>query len=143
MYPFILAVVRYDRMAENGTTKKVTEHYLSDALTFSLAEARIINEVAPFSQGEMEIRSMKRVEFFEIFRAKDDDTADTFYKVRIKITTIDEKSGKEHISPADILVNASSIDDALSRLKKATEKYMLDFSTAQVSETKIADVFLG
>lgn len=143
MYPFILAVVRYDRMAENGTTKKMTEHYLSDALTFSLAEARIINEVAHFSQGEIKIRSMKRVEFFEIFRANDDDTADTFYKVHIKITTIDEGSDKEHISPADILVNASSIDDALSRLKKATEKYMLDFSAAQVSETKIADIFLG
>lgn len=142
MYQFIQAVVRYDRMAENGTTKKVTENYLSDALTFSTAEERIVKEVAPFSHGETEIRSMKRVGFFEFFCVKDAYT-DTFYKVRIKIITIDEKSGKERISPADILVKASSIDNALSRLKKATEKYMLDFSTAQVSETKIADVFLG
>ena len=37
--------VRYDKMQENGTIKKVNEPYLVDALTFTEAEARIMEEM--------------------------------------------------------------------------------------------------
>ncbi len=40
--------VRYDKMQENGMVKKVNEPYLVDALTFTEAEARIIEEMKPF-----------------------------------------------------------------------------------------------
>ena len=40
--------VKYDKMLENGMQKKVTEPYLVDALSFTEAEARIIEEVSPF-----------------------------------------------------------------------------------------------
>lgn len=36
--------VRYERTMENGMTKKVTELYLVDALSFAEAEGRITNE---------------------------------------------------------------------------------------------------
>ena len=41
--------VKYDKMLENGMQKKVTEPYLVDALSFTEAEARIIEEVSPLS----------------------------------------------------------------------------------------------
>jgi len=44
--------VRYDKMMENGTVKKVNEPYLVDALSFTEAEARIIEEMTPFISGE-------------------------------------------------------------------------------------------
>ena len=40
--------VRYDKLQENGAVKKVTEAYLVDALSFTEAEARIIEEETPF-----------------------------------------------------------------------------------------------
>ena len=43
--------VRYDKMQENGTVKKVNEPYLVDALTFTEAEARIMEEMKPFISG--------------------------------------------------------------------------------------------
>lgn len=36
--------VRFDKMMENGSVKRVTEAYLVDALSFTEAEARIIQE---------------------------------------------------------------------------------------------------
>ena len=40
--------IRYDKTQENGSIKKVTEPYLVDALSFTEAEARIIEEQTPF-----------------------------------------------------------------------------------------------
>ena len=50
--------VKYDKMLENGMQKKVTEPYLVDALSFTEAEARIIEEVAPFISGEFSVSAV-------------------------------------------------------------------------------------
>ena len=44
--------IRYDKTQENGSIKKVTEPYLVDALSFTEAEARIIEEMTPFVSGD-------------------------------------------------------------------------------------------
>lgn len=59
--------VRYDKMQENGTVKKVNEPYLVDALTFTEAEARIMEEMKPFISGEYSIASEKKTKISEIF----------------------------------------------------------------------------
>ena len=51
--------VKYDKMLENGMQKKVTEPYLVDALSFTEAEARIIEEVSPFISGEFSVSAVK------------------------------------------------------------------------------------
>lgn len=53
--------VRYDKTQENGTIKKVTEPYLVDALSFTEAEARIIEELTPYISGEFEVAGIKPV----------------------------------------------------------------------------------
>ena len=47
--------------------KKVTEPYLVDALSFTEAEARIIEEVSPFISGEFSVSAVKRANFSELF----------------------------------------------------------------------------
>ena len=44
--------IRYEKTNKNGIEKKVTEPYLIDALSFTEAEARIIEEITPFISGE-------------------------------------------------------------------------------------------
>ena len=39
--------IKFDKMQENGAVKKVTEPYLVDALSFTEADARIIEEMNP------------------------------------------------------------------------------------------------
>lgn len=55
--------VRYDKMMENGTVKKVNEPYLVDALSFTEAEARIIEEMTPFISGEFRYQRLRRPRF--------------------------------------------------------------------------------
>ena len=43
--------VRYEKTRENGSLKTVTEPYLVDALSFTEAEARITNEMMPYTSG--------------------------------------------------------------------------------------------
>jgi hypothetical protein len=40
--------ISYEKMMDNGVQKKVTESYLVDALSFTEAEARIVEEMKPF-----------------------------------------------------------------------------------------------
>ena len=49
--------IRYEKVMENGMNKKVTEPYLVDALSFTEAEARIIEEMTPFISGELRYRT--------------------------------------------------------------------------------------
>ena len=47
--------IRYEKTMENGMIKKVTEPYLVDAISFTEAEKRIIEEITPFMSGDFEI----------------------------------------------------------------------------------------
>ena len=44
MHTWFECKIRYEKVMENGMNKKVTEPYLVDALSFTEAEARIIEE---------------------------------------------------------------------------------------------------
>ena len=45
MHTWFECKIRYEKTMENGMNKKVTEPYLVDALSFTEAEARIIEEM--------------------------------------------------------------------------------------------------
>ena len=51
--------IRYEKTMENGMNKKVTEPYLVDALSFTEAESRIIEEMRPFMNGEYHVTAIK------------------------------------------------------------------------------------
>ena len=57
MANWIEVKARYDRLMENGVTKKVNEPYLVDALSCSEAEARVVDELRPFVSGDLNITS--------------------------------------------------------------------------------------
>ena len=77
--------IRYDKTQENGSIKKVTEPFLVDALSFTEAEARIIEEQTPFVSGELNVSAVKRTKHSEIFW---DDSADLWYLVKVAFITI-------------------------------------------------------
>lgn len=130
--------VRYDKMMENGTVKKVNEPYLVDALTFTEAEARIIEEMTPFISGEFSISAVKKTKISEIFF---DDSADKYYMVKVNFITLDEKSGVEKKSASFILTQASDLEGALSRFKEGMKGTMADYDIASIAETPLMDVY--
>ena len=67
MHTWFECKIRYEKTMENGMNKKVTEPYLVDALSFTEAEARIIEEMTPFITGEFIVSDIKRANYSELF----------------------------------------------------------------------------
>ena len=130
--------VSYEKMQENGVQKKVTEPYLVDALSFTEAEARIIEELKPFISGEFVITDIKRAKLSEIFLF---DGGDRYYLSKVQFITLDEKSGNEKKTSVRMLVQASDIKQALAVLEKGMQGTMADYNSIALSETAIIDVF--
>lgn len=118
--------------------KKVTEPYLVDALSFTEAEARIIEEVQPFISGEFAITGINRAHYAEVFTS---NIGSNWYKVRLHYITLDEKSGMEKRTLAKMLVQASSVEEALENFKQGMKGTMADYVIIEVSETPLMDVF--
>lgn len=130
--------VRFDKMLENGTVKKVTEPYLVDALSFTEAEARIIEEVTPYISGEFTVSAVKKSKIAEIFW---DESGDRWYQVKVAFITIDEKTAAEKRTASVIMVQASDFDNALANFKDGMKGTMADFEIISIAETNIMDVY--
>lgn len=132
--------VRYDKMMENGAVKKVNEPYLVDALSFTEAEARIIEERTPYISGDFSVSAVKRTKIAEIFW-NDDEAADRFYTVKVAFITIDEKTAAEKRAISQILVAGSSFDGAYDNFKDGMKGVMGDFDLVSLTETALLDVY--
>ena len=132
--------VRYEKTLENGLVKKVTEPYLVDALSFTEAERRFIEEIEPFMSGEFQVTDIKRAKYAELFET-DEDAADRWFKAKVAFITLDEKSGAEKKSNQNMLIQASDLRDAVKRLDKGMEGTMAAYEIASIAETPIMDVF--
>ena len=64
---WFICKIRYEKVMEDGLQKKVTEQYVVDALSFTEAEARIIEEMSSYISGEFEVVEIDRCVFKEIF----------------------------------------------------------------------------
>ncbi|MCR5678889.1 MAG: DUF4494 domain-containing protein, partial [Prevotella sp.] len=103
--------IRYEKTMEDGLQKKVTEAYVVDALSFSEAEERIIDEMSSYISGEFNVTDIKTAAYGEIF-FDDSDLADRWYKAKLQFITIDEKTEKEKRSTVNYLVQAGSFNGA-------------------------------
>lgn len=133
--------VAYEKMMEDGNEKVVNETYTVDALSFTEAEGRIIDEMAAYASNDLRIVDISRAKYGEIFFS-DNDEDDLWFKVRLAFITIDEKTQKEKRTYATYLVQANSLE----RARKYTDKAMggttmNDYELKSLSETKILDVF--
>ena len=72
MHTWFECKIRYEKVMENGMNKKVTEPYLVDALSFTEAEARIIEEITPYISGEFTVSDIKRANYSELFPSEED-----------------------------------------------------------------------
>lgn len=140
MHTWFEGKIRYEKIAENGMNKKVTEPYLVDALSFTEAEARLIEEMTPFIQGEYTVSDIKRANFAEVFPS-DAEEADKWFKCKLMFITLDEKSGAEKKSATHYLVQASDFRDAVKRLDECMKGTMVDYEIASITETGIMDVY--
>lgn len=131
---------KYQKTLENGSQKRVTEIYLVEAMSFTDAEARFIENIIPFITGEFTVSTIKRANYSELF-GNSDTEADRWFKCKVSFITLDEKSGREKKSSTYMLVQAASMDGAVDYLHECMKGTMVDYKIASVTETTIMDVF--
>ena len=132
--------IRYEKTMEDGMQKKVTEAYVVDALSFSEAEERIIEEMSSYISGEFNVTDIKKAPYGEIFFS-DQEMADRWYKAKLQFITLDEKTEKEKRSNVNYLVQAGSFNGAVKNLEEVMGSTMIDYSIVSVNETTLMDVF--
>ena len=130
--------VKYSKVDEKGVSKRVTDTYLVDALSFSEAESRVIEELKPFIKGEFNILGMKMAAVNEIYPC---DEGDRWYKCKVSFITVDEVKGTEKKVSSNILVFGSDIASAWTNLNKALADTMADYEVTIIAETPIVDIF--
>jgi hypothetical protein len=138
MHNWFECKVSYEKILENGMQKKVTEPYLVDALSFTEAEARITEEIRPYISGEYTIVDIKRAHLSEIFFS---ENGDRFYRIKVLFMTLEEKSGAEKKTVAQMLSQASTLKDAIAGVEKGMKGTLDDYTITTVTETALMNVF--
>lgn len=138
---WFIAKVQYVRTNEEGLEKKVTESYVVDALNYTEAEERIINEMSSFITGDYKIKSITPASFSEYFY-DDDKNAERYYKCKYNIITLDEERGVETRKACNILVLADSFGAAVQIVRDCLHDSICDWEISAVAEIPICDVFM-
>lgn len=143
MSQWIKTSVRFPKRMENGTTKRVTESYLVDAISFAEAEARIIREVTTYFCGEFNVSAVKKSNVQEIFRNKVEyECEQKWYKAKVALITFDENTNSEKRTTAAYMVQAPDFHNALENFIEGMKKEtMEDFVIVGIEETSILNVF--
>lgn len=140
MHNWFECKIRYEKTMENGLVKKVTEPYLVDALSFTEAEKRIIEEMTPFISGEFTVSDIKRANYSELFTSSEAE-ADRWFKCKLFFITLDEKNGTEKKTSTQILVQAADLRDSVKKLDEGMKGTLADYVISSIAETAIMDIY--
>ena len=132
--------VRYEKTQVDGSEKMVNELYVVDALSFTEAEASIIDNMQVYVSGEFKVANINPTNYNEIFFSDISDD-DLWFKARLAFITIDEKKDKEKRTYVNYLIQAKSIERAKRYVDEVMGKTMIDYELKSLCETKILDVF--
>ena len=130
--------VKYVKIDQDGRERKVSEVYLIDAVSFTDAEARTIEQMQQIIRGEFHIDNIKKSNIVEIFPH---DSGEFWYKAKITLITIDEKAGKEKKVNNYFLVAADDFKEAYLRLEEGLSYILVPYNTTAMSLSTIVDVF--
>lgn len=138
MHNWFECKIQYDKIGiDDGKQKKVTDTYLVDALSFTEAEARIIEVVRPYMTGEFTVSKVTRARIHEIFESP---TGDRWYRAKVLFVVLDQEKGIEKKIPATMLIQADDIKEAIAKLEEGMKDTMSDYEIAMIKDTPILDV---
>ena len=131
--------VRYEQTQEDGMNKMVTETYVYKAADFGEAYDKAIKNMSTFISGDFGITAMKIAQYKEII-TQDERTEEKYYRVKVNLIILDEKTQKEKKTACYYLVNADSVEKARKYTDTAFSDTLIDYVIEAVQEAKIIDV---
>ena len=155
---WFICKIRYEKVMEDGLQKKVTEQYVVDALSFTEAEARIIEEMSQYISGEFEVVEIDRCVFKEVFfmglgEKVYENSAEDFARAVRKGDKEEAKKVYDRPLEEDFKNTGSywykskvqfiTIDEKTDKEKKSNVYYLVEGTSLANARTNIDAVFQG
>lgn len=130
---------RYSKQVEEGV-KMVSEVYLVDAESVTEAETRAIDYLQRYtvSGGRLEVVKAFEDKYEEVIEGGED----YYYKVKVEMITLDEKTAKEVKRKHTILVNADSVERAVVFYREQIKSELYDMRLLSIAECPIQGIIL-
>lgn len=138
MQTWFKCVVNYVKIDDDGRERKVSEAYLIDAVTYTDAEARIIEQLRTMVRGEFSVKQITKTNIIEIFPNSE---GGTYYLGKISIVTIDEKLGREKRINNSFLIEAEDFKHALKAFEDGLSYILVPYEITSLAMSNIYDVF--
>ena len=128
----------YMKLQEDGTEKKVSEMVVVDAVSFTEAEKRALQEMGSIVRGGVEVRNINPAPYKSVFF--DESDGEKWYRAKLSFLSIDEATGKEKRRNSTYLVQADTFAQALRNVESVM-RGCNDYVTANICETRIMEVY--
>jgi len=129
---------KYQKTDQNGKEKMVSEPYLVDAVSFTDAEKRINELLAPYITGEFKVTNIKIASFSELIP---NEACDRWFKCKVTFIGYNEEKGTETKTNTWMLVQANTIKQAYDFVENALKGTVSDYQIPSISESPLKDVF--
>ena len=139
MHNWFECKVKYEKPNEGGKASRVTETFLVDAFTFTDAEARITEKMTEALSCDFLVTAVNKSKLTDIL--PDNDEPDYWYRCKVVLVDIDEKSGKEKKITNLMLVEASGLKDACERLEQHLSTVIVPWDLTAVTLSPILEIF--
>lgn len=133
--------IAFDKVMENGETKKVAEVVTINAMSFAEAEAKALEEYTPYTTGDIDVTAIKIAKYVSVFIPQDNTVEPVFYNIKLAFITLDEKTEKEKRTNVQYLIGASNLEDARKTIENVLDQSMIDYVFVGVTESKVVEVY--
>ena len=131
---YFIATLNVERVMEDGTSKKVREDYLIDAMSFTEAEEKAVGEMEG-RDGEFEVTRIVRPRLAGVMTSD----SDRFFRVKITETTFDDNTMCEKKTTKAYIVQSSDLVKAVQAVISSMGLVASDWEFNSVTETAIVD----
>lgn len=137
MTPTFEAKVVFPAINEHGKQVKEVKNFVFDAVNYTDAETIITKEMEVVPGEGFFIDKIVRSKLDEVYRTSDDDY---WYKVRAAYLDVDDNSGTVKQTKLNILVSATSTNQASDHAEEYLSNMMVEINVEAVQITKVTDV---
>lgn len=129
--------VKYNKTS-NGE-KPITEVYLLQANSYADAEDKLIHLVYTYNDiPNLEILDIKKRRFLDVIIDGDSERV-FYYKARVLIYELDEKSGTEKVKSSNVIVKANNLAEAMRIAEDSLKETIEDCELHTIGLTNIVE----
>jgi len=121
---------------DKGSIKKKTSEYVLKAVSFTDAEASLLDYLE--NQFEYNLVSCSK---FNIQDVRIDETKEDYFKVKIVYNSTDEETGKASKSIDNYIIQGDSMEDVNKSIRELLSTSVVDYQIENIQKTKIKQVF--